>query len=106
MGELEILARRMSLKGDDYAITRRNVSAASGEYVKQITGQRVGLFVYSTIHSASGELCWGKHGVTALTGFPIPRLTMVEIPVTEEAELWFVASTGQQGGLAILELER
>jgi hypothetical protein len=106
MSETEKLLRRMTPRSEDYAITRRNVTQSSGEFSSALAvGHRTGLFVYNMGHTASGELFWGKHGVTPLTGFPIPKSQVVEIPITDELELWFVAKTGEQAPLYILELQ-
>jgi hypothetical protein len=106
VSELERLIRRMAPKHLEMATQRINVTDVSGELTTALVGDtgRTGLYAFNLAHTDSGELFYGPSGVTSADGFPIQRGVMVEIPVTEEIDVWFVAEPGESGDLAILEL--
>jgi len=106
VSELEKLIRRMAPKHLEMATQQITVTDTSGELTTSLVGDtgRTGLFVFNLVHVDSGELFYGTSGVTSTTGFPIQRGVAVEIPVTDDVDVWFVAEPGESGDLAILEL--
>lgn len=105
MSELAYLLRLNSPADKEMAISAINVTQTSGEFTSALTlgYKRKRLYVYSLGHSSSGEAYYGPAEVTPSTGMPLPRLEYIELPLQTDLSLWFVANSGQNIPLRIVE---
>jgi len=105
MSELAYLARLNSPANKEMAITTVNVTEDSGEFTSGLTlgYTRKRLYVYSLGATGSGEAFYGSAEVTPSTGMPIPRGVTTELPIQTDLSLWFVAKTGENIPLRIVE---
>ena len=106
MSELAYHLRLKSPADKEIKTTRVSVTDASGEFTSQLAEgyTRKRLIVYNHSNSSSGELYYGPAEVTALTGFPLKKGEYVDIPVATDLSIYFVAESGEQGDLRVIEL--
>jgi hypothetical protein len=106
MENVDTYLRRMAPKSQEYTITRVNATDAAALFASGLTGGfgRAGMFVYNHSLAASGECYFGPAGVTPDTGIPLTKDLFVEIPITDALDVYFVAETGEDGDLRVLEL--
>jgi len=104
--ETNYLLRLSSQATKEIKATALVVTNTSAAFVSELTEgyKRKGLYAYNNSNSASGECYWGASDVTPLTGQLIPKGSQVEIPVTTDLDVHFVASAGEIGDFRMLEI--
>jgi hypothetical protein len=105
MSELAYLTRLQSPADKEMVVSAVAVTDASGEFTSGLTlgYKRKKIYVYSLGSADSGEAFYGPAEVTALTGMPIPSGVTIELPIQTDLSLWFVANTGENVPLRIIE---
>lgn len=108
MSEIAKLLRFAGPAKHEFKISAVNLGNVSGElFTCSLTGgnSRIGFYAYNNnSNSSSGEVYWGDSLVSPSTGFPIPVGAVVEIPVVQDLDVYFIASSGEYADLRVLEL--
>ena len=115
MSEIEKLLRFQGPAFNEFKVSQLEVSGEMGvaesaravKFSSQLSTEnsRIGLFAYNASATSSGELYYGDtQGVTSADGFPIPKGSLVEIPVSDDLDVYFTCVSGEVGNLRILEL--
>jgi len=106
MENAETYLRRIAPKSNEMAVNSFNATGTAAKFTSGLTlgFGRTGTYVFNNSHANSGECYYGPAGVTPETGIPLFKNAVVEIPVTDDIDLYFVAETGANGDLRVLEL--
>lgn len=116
MGELEKLMRYQSPGEYEFKISAQTISGevsvgsdiqcAGQKFVSALTGGqgRRGLFIYNNSDAASGEAFWGPLGVLPTTGFPVPKGTLIEVPMIDDFDIYVATGSGELADMRFLEI--
>jgi len=108
MSEIAKLLRFQGPATKEFKISTIDLGSSSGELFSTsltLGCARIGFFAYNNNNnSSSGEIYWGDSSVSPSTGFPIPVGAVVEIPVVQDLDVYFIAASGEYADLRILEL--
>ena len=107
MAEEANLLRSMAYADKEAKITAVTVTDVPSLFTSQLTSgyQRKGLFAYNNSNDASGEVYYGYElaMTTSLASRPIPKGSVIEIPVTG-LNVYFCSASGEYGDLRVEEL--
>ena len=83
-----------------------DVQCAGQPFSSALTGGqgRVGMFAYNNSDAGSGEMYFGPAGVVPSTGFPIPKGSLVELPLIDDLAVSFACQSGELSDLRVLEI--
>lgn len=108
MSEIAKLLRYAGPATQEFKITAVDLGNLSGElFTSSLTGgnARIGFYAYNNnSSSSSGEIYWGDSTVSPDSGFPIPVGAVVEIPVVQDLDVYFISTSGEYADLRVLEL--
>lgn len=106
MSEVAKLLRFQGQAHNEFKITPVAINDSAVQFTSQLTSgySRIGCYAYNNSDSSSGEIYWGDSGVSNISGFPIPRGAVVEIPIIVDLDVYFIGSSGELGDLRVLEL--
>jgi len=66
---------------------------------------RKGMAFYNQSNSASGEICWGSSDLTEANGMPIPKGSIVDIPLSTDVSVYVMNTvSGEIGNLRVVEI--
>jgi hypothetical protein len=106
MAELNNLVRLLVPADKEFKVTAVTATQTATKFTSSLTSgyKRRAIAAYNNSHDNSGECYWGGSTVVAGNGMPIPKGSIVEVPVTTDLDIYFVADSGQIGDLRVIEI--
>lgn len=106
MSESNYLLRLMVQADNEFKATNVTVTYVPTLFTSQLTSgyTRKGFSAYNNSLAGSGECYWGGSTVTTGNGQVIPKGAIVEIPVSDNLDVYFVGTSGEIHDLRVLEI--
>lgn len=87
--------------------TAVDVFGSAQEFTSQLTAGYTRKFIgaFNNSNSASGEIVWGSSDLTEGNGIPIPKGSIVDIPLSTDVSVYFCNTvSGEIGNLRVVEI--
>ena len=103
--EQTYLLRLQSQADKELKTTAVTVTGTPTKFTSQVTQFRKGIAAYNNSDTASGECVWGGSDLTVASGMPIPKGSIVDIPVSTSIDIYFCNTvSGENGDLRVVEI--
>lgn len=107
MSESQFLLRFNAPGTKELKTTAVDVFGGAAAFTSQLTSgyTRKFLAAYNNSDSASGEVVWGASDLTEGNGMPIPKGSIVDIPLSTDVSVYFCNTvSGEIGNLRVVEI--
>jgi hypothetical protein len=87
--------------------TAVDVFGSAQEFTSRLTSGYTRKFIaaYNQSNTASGEIVWGSSNLTEANGIPIPKGSIVDIPLSTDVPVYFCNTvSGEIGNLRVVEI--